>query len=59
MRINLIVNGTEHTLEVEPRTTLLDCLREHLGLKGAHVGCETVSAAPAPSCLTESPCVRA
>jgi xanthine dehydrogenase YagT iron-sulfur-binding subunit len=32
MRINLIVNGTEHTLEVEPRTTLLDCLREHLGL---------------------------
>ena len=40
MRINLIVNGTEHTLEVEPRTTLLDCLREHLGLKGAHVGCE-------------------
>lgn len=40
MRINLIVNGTQHTLEVEPRTTLLDCLREHLGLKGAHFGCE-------------------
>src|SRR5262245_15306211 len=40
MRINLTVNGTEHALEAEPRTTLLECLREHLGLKGAHVGCE-------------------
>ena len=27
MRIKLIVNGVEHALEVEPRTTLLDCLR--------------------------------
>src|SRR6516164_10213288 len=40
MRIDLTVNGTEHTLEVEPRTTLLDCLREHLCLAGTHVGCE-------------------
>ena len=28
------------TLEVEPRTTLLDCLRDLLDLKGAHAGCE-------------------
>jgi aerobic-type carbon monoxide dehydrogenase small subunit (CoxS/CutS family) len=27
MRIKLTVNGAENTLEVEPRTTLLDCLR--------------------------------
>ena len=40
MRIKLIINGAEHALEVEPRTTLLDCLRDHLGLKGAHAGCE-------------------
>lgn len=40
MRIKLTVNGAENTLEVEPRTTLLDCLRDHLGLKGAHAGCE-------------------
>ena len=40
MRIKLIVNGVEHALEVEPRTTLLDCLRDHLNLKGAHAGCE-------------------
>ena len=29
-----------HELDVEPRTTLLDCLRDALGLKGAHAGCE-------------------
>jgi carbon-monoxide dehydrogenase small subunit len=40
MRIKLTVNGTEHALDVEPRTTLLDTLRDHLDLKGAHAGCE-------------------
>ena len=40
MRIELNVNGAPHELDVEPRTTLLDCLRDQLGLKGAHAGCE-------------------
>src|SRR5262249_14515098 len=40
MRIKLTVNGTEHAIDIEPRTTLLDCLRDHLDLKGAHAGCE-------------------
>src|SRR5215470_13572706 len=40
VRIKLSVNGTEHSLDVEPRMTLLDCLRDKLGLKGAHAGCE-------------------
>ena len=40
MRIDLCVNGVAHALEVEPRMTLLDCLREHLLLTGAHAGCE-------------------
>ncbi len=40
MRIELNVNGEKHTLEIEERTTLLDCLRDHLALKGAHAGCE-------------------
>jgi len=40
MRIELTVNGTLHALDVEPRTTLLDCLRDVLGFKGAHAGCE-------------------
>ena len=40
MRTELNVNGTVHAVEVEPRTTLLDCLRDQLGLTGAHAGCE-------------------
>ncbi len=40
MRIELDVNGKTSALEVEPRTTLLDALRDRLGLKGAHAGCE-------------------
>ena len=40
MRVELKVNGQLQTIEVEPRTTLLDCLRDNLGLTGAHAGCE-------------------
>src|SRR5579883_983606 len=36
----LRVNGQTHPIDVEPRTTLLDCLRDKLGLLGAHAGCE-------------------
>jgi xanthine dehydrogenase YagT iron-sulfur-binding subunit len=35
----LRVNGTEHRLRVDPRTTLLDALREHLHLTGSKKGC--------------------
>src|SRR5262245_152488 len=34
------VNGREVEVEVEPRLTLADCLRDHLRLTGTHVGCE-------------------
>jgi carbon-monoxide dehydrogenase small subunit len=40
VRIELSVNGETHAIEVEERTTLLDCLRDKLALKGAHAGCE-------------------
>ena len=40
MPLELSINGIRHTLEVEPRMTLLDCLRETLSLTGAHAGCE-------------------
>jgi carbon-monoxide dehydrogenase small subunit len=40
MRIELTVNGAAHVLDIEERTTLLDALRDHLALKGAHAGCE-------------------
>src|SRR5437899_9151655 len=39
-RISLTVNGHEHELEVDNRTTLLDALREHLDLTGAKKGCD-------------------
>ena len=40
MRIELIVIGSPVAVEVEPRTTLADALREQLGLTGTHLGCE-------------------
>ena len=40
MRIELNVNGEARAVEVEARTSLLDCLREQLLLTGAHAGCE-------------------
>jgi aerobic carbon-monoxide dehydrogenase small subunit len=35
------VNGVEHASEVEPRTLLVDYLRDELGLTGTKIGCET------------------
>jgi carbon-monoxide dehydrogenase small subunit len=34
------VNGKVVSVDVEPRMTLVDCLRHELGLTGTHVGCE-------------------
>jgi carbon-monoxide dehydrogenase small subunit len=42
-RITLIVNGTAHEADVEPRTLLVYSLREDLGLTGTNVGCDTSS----------------
>jgi xanthine dehydrogenase YagT iron-sulfur-binding subunit len=39
-RVTLSVNGVERSLEIDPRTTLLDALREHLGLIGSKKGCD-------------------
>lgn len=38
--VHLRVNGRDHALEIEPRTSLLDALREHLGLTGSKKGCD-------------------
>ena len=40
MRVAFKVNGTPAEVEVEPRTSLADCLRHRLGLTGTHLGCE-------------------
>ena len=34
------VNGSPHEVEIDPRTSLLDLLREHLGLTGSKKGCD-------------------
>ncbi|MEE1765246.1 (2Fe-2S)-binding protein [Streptomyces sp. SP18BB07] len=38
-RVSLTVNGRRHTITVDNRTSLLDLLREHLGLTGSKKGC--------------------
>ena len=39
--VSMTVNGKSVSAKVEPRTLLVQYLREHLGLTGTHVGCDT------------------
>ena len=43
MRVEVTVNGERRDADVEPRTLLVQLLREHLGLTGTNVGCDTSS----------------
>jgi xanthine dehydrogenase YagT iron-sulfur-binding subunit len=38
--VTLHINGRRHELQLDPRVTLLDALREHLGLTGTKKGCD-------------------
>ena len=38
--VRLSINGEQHELDIEPRVSLLDALREHLGLTGTKKGCD-------------------
>ncbi|WPY94356.1 2Fe-2S iron-sulfur cluster-binding protein [Limimaricola variabilis] len=40
MQTSLIINGTARELDLDPRTSLLDALRHHLGLTGTKKGCD-------------------
>jgi carbon-monoxide dehydrogenase small subunit len=40
VRVEFTVNGEQHRIDVEPRKTLADALREDLALTGTHLGCE-------------------
>jgi carbon-monoxide dehydrogenase small subunit len=60
MKVALSINGEKRTADVEPRKTLLDCLRDDFGLTGSHTGCEhgvcgactvLLDGEPARSCL--------
>ena len=43
MKVSMTVNGVAVSYDVEPRTLLVQYLRENLGLTGTHVGCDTSS----------------
>ncbi len=43
MEVTVEVNGQSYSRDVEPRTLLVHFIREHLGLTGTHVGCETTT----------------
>ena len=60
MNISMTVNGKPASAEADPRTLLVEFLREHLRLTGTHVGCDTgqcgactvlLDGRPVPSCL--------
>ena len=60
MNVTITVNGEPTQLDVEPRRTLADALREDCGLTGTHLGCEhgvcgactvIIDGAPARACL--------
>ena len=38
--VTLKVNGSEHAVRIDPRMTILDCLREVLNLTGTKKGCD-------------------
>ncbi|MCB1483198.1 MAG: (2Fe-2S)-binding protein, partial [Rhodobiaceae bacterium] len=40
-KVTMTVNGKAASADVEPRTLLVDFLRQHLRLTGTHVGCDT------------------
>ena len=44
-QLNIVVNGEPRELYVEPKTLLVQVIREHLGLKGTHQACDSSSCA--------------
>jgi carbon-monoxide dehydrogenase small subunit len=43
VEISVTINGVTHTGDVEPRTLLVQYIREHVGLTGTNIGCDTSS----------------
>lgn len=43
MKVTINVNGTTHESDIEPRTLLVQYVRETLGLTGTNIGCDTSS----------------
>jgi len=67
LQVRLEINGQTHELALDPRTTLLDTLRTHLGLTGSKKGCDhgqcgactvLIDGHTALACLTLAAAVR-
>ncbi len=43
MEVSITINGTEQQHDVEPRTLLVQYIRDHAGLTGTNIGCDTSS----------------
>jgi carbon-monoxide dehydrogenase small subunit len=41
MRVTFEINGSEKSVDVEPRTLVVDLIRTKLGMTGTHIGCDT------------------
>jgi carbon-monoxide dehydrogenase small subunit len=41
MNVMFEINGTEKSVDVEPRTLVVDLIRTKLGMTGTHIGCDT------------------
>ena len=41
MNVTFEINGVEKTVDVEPRTLVVDLIRTKLGMTGTHIGCDT------------------
>jgi len=54
--VELQVNGQPYVLMLDPRTTLLDALREHLALTGSKKGCDHGAVRRAPHQLLPDAC---
>ena len=43
MQVSVTINGESHSHDVEPRTLLVHYIRDHCGLTGTNIGCDTSS----------------
>jgi carbon-monoxide dehydrogenase small subunit len=41
VQVTMTINGHQYTRDIEPRTLLVEFIRDELGLTGTHIGCDT------------------
>jgi carbon-monoxide dehydrogenase small subunit len=53
--VHLEINGTDHAVDVEPRTLLVDAIRDGAGLLGTRIGCDSTSCGACTVLLDDRP----